>query len=393
MGERDYLRSFDEPPDRTNGDSTKWNRFGSDVIPLWVADMDFAPPPEVREALIERVAAGVFGYCQPTPAHYRAVVEYLVRVYGWSIANEHVVFTPGLVTAIGLACRALSSPGRMIITATPIYPPFLRAPAQNDGAPLGIPLLYDGARWLWDLETLEQRIRQSKPKPELLLLCNPHNPVGQAWTRAELARLLDFALRHDLLVCSDEAHSDLILSDARHVPFASLGDEAVQRTVTLMSPSKAFNLAGLGCSYAIISNEALRRRFLAAAGGFVPKVNTFGLAACRAALSQGDAWLQALLKYLRGNADRVVDTIRALPGFSIVRPEATFLAWIDAREFCGRYGVSDISRFFEEAGVALSDGADFGNPQHVRLNFGCSRQLLDIALQRITAAVAARAAH
>jgi cysteine-S-conjugate beta-lyase len=393
MGRRDHLRSFDEPPDRTNGDSTKWNKFNRDVIPLWIADMDFAPPPEVQEALAERVAAGVFGYCQPTSCDYQAVVEYVARAYGWLVSEEHVVFTPGLVSAIGLACRALSSTGRQIITATPIYPPFLRAPGHNDCAPLSIPLLYDGGRWLWDLETLDLRIRHCEQKPELLLLCNPHNPVGQAWTRAELARLLDFVLRHDLLVCSDEAHSDLILSGARHVPFASLGNEAERRTITLMSPSKAFNLAGLSCGYAIVPDAGLRRRFFAATGGFLPKVNTFGLAACRAALSQGDAWLEALLTYLRCNADRVVDAITALPGLSIVRPEATFLAWIDVREFCVRHSISEIAGFFEQAGVALSDGADFGSPQHVRLNFGCSRRLLDAALQRITTAVAVRAAH
>jgi len=384
----DYRQAFDAPPDRTKADSTKWNKYGGDVIPLWVADMDFAPPAGVCDAIAARTAAGVFGYCQPTSDHVRAVIEHAGRAYGWTIHDEHVVFLPGLVPGICLACNALSGASCEIITATPIYPPFLRAPTYRNTTSLAAPLVRDGGRWQWDLEWLDHRIRQSRHKPELLLLCNPHNPVGQSWTRAELERLLDFVVRHDLRVCADEAHADLILSGARHIPFASLGDEAMRRTVTLMSPSKAYNLAGLGCGYAVIADAELRRRYVAASAGLVPKVNAFGLAACRAALRDESGWLAALREYLSGNAARVVDAVAALPGFAMTRPEATFLAWIDAREFCATQGIADIAGFFERAGVGVSDGADFGNAQHLRLNFGCSRRLLDAALQRMTAAVA-----
>jgi cystathionine beta-lyase len=370
---------FDHPPDRRGGDSAKWNRYaGRDVLPLWVADMDFAVPPAVRDALHRRVEHGVFGYAEPWPSLVRSVVDHLEREYAWAIEPAALVWLPGLVTGLNVACRAV---GGAAFTATPIYPPFLTAPERLATAPLR----RGEARWEWDLDAVEAALG---PEVRLFLLCHPHNPVGRAWDEGELRALDDLAERRGLVVCSDEIHCGLVLDGRRHRPYATLSPEAARRSITLMAPSKTFNVPGLGCAFAVIPDPTLRRAFRRAMAGIVPHVNVLGLVACEAALREGAAWHRALLTYLRGNRDRVLEAVRALPGLRTTPIEATYLAWIDARES----GLPDPHRHLEAAGVGLSAGRGFGPPGlydgFVRLNFGCSRAVLDEALRRIREAIA-----
>jgi cystathionine beta-lyase len=245
-----------------------------------------------------------------------------------------------------------------------------------------IPLRLQGGRWEWDPSRLEEAIT---PRTRLLLLCNPHNPVGRVWSRKELMQLAELAERHDLTICSDEIHAGLILDeDKRHIPIATLAPETARRTITLQAPSKTYNIPGLGCSFAVISDHELRRAFRRTMGWIVPHVNTLGYTAALAAYSQGEEWRRELIAYLRGNRDLVMGEIDRMPGVEMARVEATYLAWIDTR----RSGIGNPARFFEEAGVGLSDGADFDAPGFVRLNFGCPRPLLTKALLRMGKALA-----
>jgi cystathionine beta-lyase len=366
---------FDRVVDRRGTDSAKWSRYaGQDVLPLWVADMDFAAPPAVLEALHRRVDHGVFGYCEPWPSLVESVQEHLAREYAWSIEPSWIVWLPGLVTGLHVACRAVDGSA---FTATPIYPPFLSAPRTLVTAPLA----RGEARWSWDFAAVEAALA---PDTRLFLLCHPHNPVGRVWEEAELRAIADLAERRDLVVCSDEIHCGLVLDPGRrHRPFASLGEHAARRSVTLMAPSKTFNLPGLGCAFAVVPDAHLRGRFRRAMRGIVPHVNVLGLVACEAALRRGGEWRHALIEYLRGNRDRVLAAVGAMPGLRATSVEATYLAWIDARGS----GIPRPQQVFEAAGVGLSDGADFGPGEQyrgfVRLNFGCPRATLDEALSRM----------
>jgi len=369
-------------------DSLRWREIaGRDVIPLTVADMDLPAPPAVVAALQERIRSGLFGYAAPWPGLIEAVIEHCAREYDWRIDAAWLVWLPGVVPALHVASRAVGQPGDGALTATPIYPPFLSAPLNAQRRLLTLPLVHNEAGWGWDFAAADALMRAAK----LLLLCHPHNPVGRAWRLDELWQLALLAEKHDLIVCSDEIHCDLTLF-GRHTPFATLAPEIAARTITLMAPSKTFNLAGLSCAWAIIPDAQLRRAFLDAARGIVPAPNALGLIACEAALRHGGPWRNALLDTLRAQAARVEQTINALPGLTMDRVEATTLAWID----CSQLGVMHPAAFFADAGVALSDGARFGPgqtyAQYVRLNFATTRPLLDAALERLREACLA-AAH
>ncbi len=375
------MSRFDEPIDRRDSDSIKWGKYaGRDVLPLWVADMDFAAPPAVIEALHRRIDHGVFGYGHPWPSLTESVLAHLESEYGWKIQPEWIVWLPGLVTGLNVACRAVTGE---VLTATPIYPPFLSAPRLSERPLKRVELALADDRWGWDLTALEQA---TTTQTELFLLCHPHNPVGRCWSREELNSLADYAEHHDLIVCSDEIHCGLILDeDKRHIPFASLSSEAAKRTITLMAPSKTFNIPGLGCAFAVISDPALRQRFHRAMDGIVPHVNVLGLAACEVAYRNGADWHDELLDYLRGNRDRVTVAVHGQKRVKMAPVEATYLAWIDVREL----GLDKPAAHFEAHGLGLSDGTDFGAPGWLRLNFGCPRSTLDQALERFRTAVAA----
>jgi cystathionine beta-lyase len=339
--------------------------------------MDFAAPPAVVAALQRRAAHGVFGYAEATPALYEAVIDWLASRYGWAIEPDWLVWLPGLVTGLNVACRAL--PGD-VLTATPVYPPFLSAPRFSGNGLATFALQRVDGRWVFDWAAAEAALT---PASRLFLLCHPHNPVGRAWEKAEIEQVLAFCRQHRLVLCSDEIHCDLLLDDRPHQPAARL--DAALPSITLMAPSKTFNVPGLGCAWAVIADATLRRAFTRAMAGIVPHVNLMGLAACEAALRHGQAWHAELLQVLRRNRDRVEAVVAATPGVTMTHVEATYLAWIDVRAL----QLEDPARHFETHGLGLSDGADFGTPGWLRLNFGCPLPTLEEALRRFAGAVAA----
>ncbi len=373
---------FDRAIERRGSDSFKWARYaGRDVLPLWVADMDFAAAPEIVAALHARVDHGVFGYAAAPATAAAAVCEALRRDYGWEVAPEWLVWQPGLVPAISACCRLLDDPADEVATYVPAYPPFLRVAGHVRRHLVRCPMPDDGVRYGLDTERLERTL---PPATRLFIFCNPHNPTGRAFARAELEAFAAVCLRRNLLVCSDEIHCGLVLdADRRHIPLAALDPDLAARTITLMAPSKTFNLPGLACAFAVIPNADLRRRFVGAARDVMGEVSPLGYAACTAAYRAAGAWHAALLAYLRGNRDRVEAVVAGWPNVRMRHVEATYLAWLDMRES----GLAEPQAAFLAAGVGLSDGADFGAPGFVRLNFGCPRATLDEALRRMARAL------
>jgi cysteine-S-conjugate beta-lyase len=376
---------FDLPVDRRGTGSHKWDRYADrDVIPMWVADMDFRSPPAVIAALHDRVAHGVFGYTSAPDDLAQVIVDHLARDCDWHIEPQWIVWLPGLVTGLNLAASLAGETGDAVVTLTPIYPPFLAAPRHARRECIHVPLAGTTAGWIIDFDRLEAAIT---PRTRMLMLCNPHNPVGRVYTWDELLRVADLCLRHDLSICSDEIHYGLVLDRAtRHVVLAALSPEIAERSLTLMAPSKTFNIPGLGMSFAIVPGVPLRQRLYRAMAGFTPSVNALGFTAALAAYRGSGAWHAALLDYLRGNRDLVERRVASMPDMSMHHVEATYLAWVDARDI----DVADAHRFFEEGGVGLSDGREFGAPGFVRINFGCRRALLETGLDRMATALARR---
>jgi cysteine-S-conjugate beta-lyase len=380
---------FDRTPARRDSDSNKWRKFPADVLPMWVADMDFPSPPAVVAALRARVEHGFFGYLTEKPELQEVVAERLAKRYGWRVEPDAVMPLPGVIAGFNLAIRALTTPGEGLLVQTPVYPPILRA-AGNHGLTRDGHALTRGAdgRYTVDLDTFRAAMR---PRTRAFLLCNPHNPVGRLFERGELEAMADACLRRDLWIIADEIHADLLYDGRQHVPMATLAPEVEQRTVTLIAPSKTFNVPGLKCAVAVVPNASLRERLTAAVSDLVPKINVLGHTAAVAAYREGDAWLEALLRYLEANRDVLVREVAAhLPGVRMAAPEATYLAWLD----CGETGLADPCTFFlEHARVALNDGKLFGpgGDGFVRLNFGCPRALLVEGLGRMRAALARRA--
>ncbi|MBL9199889.1 MAG: PatB family C-S lyase [Opitutaceae bacterium] len=378
---------FDHAPDRRGTDSQKWQKYaGRDVLPLWVADMDFASAPPIIEALHRRVDHGIFGYARPVQSTTGAIVEAMKRNYGWKIDPAWIVWLPGLVVGLNVTAQAFAEPGDEVLTLSPVYPPFMSAPKNSARASITVPWAQDGRGWAIDWDALERAVT---PRTKLFYLCNPHNPLARVWRRAELTRLAEFCERHNLILCSDEIHCDLILDPALpHIPTAVLSPEIAARTITLMAPSKTYNVPGLGTSIAIIPDAMRRARFLRATAGIVAEVTCLGFTACEAAYRDGEPWRQALLAYLRGNRDYLLEAIaRDLPGVRVEAPvEATYLLWMNVAAL----GHANPAAHFEKHGVGLSDGAMFGAAKgsHVRLNFGCARATLVEAVRRMKAGLA-----
>jgi len=380
---------FDRVIDRRPSDSNKWRKFPADVLPLWVADMDFPSPPAVVQALRARVEHGFFGYLMERPELHEVVAERVAKRYGWSVSPDAVMPLPGVIAGFNLALRALTAPGDGLLVQTPVYPPILRA-AGNHGLTRDEHALTrdGGGRYRVDLDAFARAVG---PRTRAFLLCNPHNPVGRVFERAELEGMAAVCTRRDLWIVADEIHGELLLDGRRHVPIATLSPEIEARTITFMAPSKTFNLPGLKCAVAIVPNASLRDRLTAAVADLVPKINVLGHAAAVAAYRNGDTWLEALLSYLEGNRDFLAKEVpRRLPGVTLAPPEATYLAWLDCRG--ARIPGGDPYTFFlERAKVALNDGRLFGpgGEGFVRLNFGCPRALLAEGLERMAKALAA----
>ena len=373
---------FDEVPNRIGKSSLKWSKYKNfDIIPLWVADMDFRSPSPVIQLAREISDDGNFGYGICPPALSETVINRLNDFYDWSVERNSIIWLPGMVCGLNIACRSLADEATQVITNTPVYPPFLSSPG-NSGLPCTrIPMIVKEGRFTIDFDALYNL--ETSPN-DLFMLCHPHNPVGTNFSRQELENLSEYIIERELFICSDEIHCDLILEESlSHIPFASLSDEIADRTITLMAPSKTFNLAGFGCSFAIISNAGLRKRFKNAMRGIVPDPPAMGFRLAEVAYRECEEWRIRLLHYLRSNRDFVFKELLLLDGLIPYSPESTYLMWIDATEL----KVDCPHAFFENAGVGLSNGADFAGPGFLRLNLGSSFNLLESAIARMKSAI------
>ncbi|MDP7575971.1 MAG: PatB family C-S lyase [Pseudomonadales bacterium] len=370
---------FDTVLNRRDTDSGKWARYaGTNILPMWVADMDFKAPLEIINGMKERADHGIFGYASPPPELPGVIIERMARMYNWQVHEDEIQFLPGVVPGLNIASRGLVSPGESIITATPIYYPFLSAP-DNWGLKLHrIRAGNTGGEWSFPQDELESTLADN-PDIKLLLLCNPFNPIGRLLNKKELKRIIETCLKYDVLICSDEIHCDLLFDDRKHVPTASISSEAADITVTLMAPTKTFNLAGVGGSVAITKNPDIRERFMEARKGTLVGVNVFAYTSMLIAYRDCESWRQELIGYLQANRDYLADRIKNIPGISMSPVEATYLAWLDVSQLA----LADAMSFFEDAGVGFSDGAQFDGEGFMRFNFACPRETLIEACDRI----------
>jgi cystathionine beta-lyase len=373
---------FDQIIDRTPSHALKWEKYkGRDILPMWIADTEFKCAQPIVDALHARTEHGLMGYTLPAndAGANQAVVDWLARQYDWQISPEWIVWTPGVVPAFNVACKALCQPGDKVLIQTPNYPPLIAVPKLHDLVKVDIGTVAIEERWTIDFNELEKQA--ADPACKLFIMCNPMNPVGSVLTPSELSRIADICSSNNVMLCSDEIHCDIILDEnAKHIPAGKL-TEFNGQAITLMAASKTFNVAGLGTSFAIIEDPSVRRKFTQAAQGLVPWVTVLGLTATQAAFTQCDEWHQAFLTYLRGNRDYLVAEIANIDGLKLLTPQATFLAWIDASGL----GVGNPQKHFEELGVGPSPGADFGDKNFVRINFGCPRSQLEQAVALIKA--------
>ncbi|MFT4721342.1 MAG: cystathionine beta-lyase [Candidatus Azotimanducaceae bacterium] len=372
---------FDQVIDRSESSCTKYEKYaGRDILPLWVADMDFQSPAAILEALHRRVDHGVFGYTLPPPELKEVIVERLQRLYDWQVSADDIVFMPGVVPGLNMACRGLLGEDEAALTATPVYYPFLEAPELQSRELIRLPVESTADGFRFPLRALDQ---EAGGRAKLLMLCNPFNPVGRALDRDELTQIAAICERKDLWICSDEIHCDLLLDGRQHIPIATISADAAARTVTLLAPSKTFNIAGLGGSFAVIQNPALRASFMAAGQGILPGLSLLSYDAMLVAYRDCADWHGALLRYLQGNRDYLLEALNALPGIHMHVVEATYLAWIDVSAL----GLSNPASFFESHGLGLSAGKQFGDKGFMRLNFGCSRSILVSAVARFEKAL------
>jgi cystathionine beta-lyase len=373
---------FDTPIPRRGSGCIKYDR-RPELDPFWVADMDFASAPAILEALHRRVDHGVFGYAQAHEGLNEALIGYLRERRGASVPMEHITHLGGLVPALSLAVRAFCKPGEAVMTLTPVYPPFLGVHHDGKVPLITVDHVMGENGWTFDWEAMEKAVT---PETRLFLLCNPQNPLGRVFSKAGILRLAEFCEAHDLVLVSDEIHCDLIFDEAAtpHVSALNLPERFAKRTITLLSPSKTWNIAGLGYAFAVIADDPLRRRFQAARGHTLAEINALAYYAAEAAYRHGEPWRRELIAYLRQNRDTLVDFIRTrCPQLSVRAGDATYLAWIDASAL----GVANPALHFEKhAGLFLSDGAFFGWPQCVRFNFGCPRAAMLAGLEKIAAA-------
>jgi len=390
---------FDRLIERRGTRSDKWRAFPEDVFPLWVADMDFAAPPAVQAALQSKLEHGIFGYEGPSFELLEVVAERMQKLYDWLVTPDMVLAVPGVITGFNLAARITCQPGQGVMVQSPVYPPFLKVHI-NTGLQLQVSQLHKvstntNLRYEIDFDEFEARVNSSGARTGMFLLCQPHNPTGNIYTPEQLTHLADICLKNDIFICSDEIHSELLLGGAHHTPMASLSPEIADRTITLIAPSKTFNVAGLFTAFAIIPNPDLRKAYKKEIERQTLHVNILGLAAAQASFSGDcDDWLKDLLVYLTGNRDLLVDTIaHDLSGISCTIPDATYLAWLDCTELVntGKISTSPCEFFLKNAHVALNDGATFGSGGEgfVRLNFGCPRSTLVSALERMRSALEA----
>lgn len=370
---------FDELIDRTNTDSFKWDKYKNrDIIPLWVADMDFKAAPPILKALEDVTKQGVIGYWHAPDELADVIVKRLEERHNWKIEKDWIVYLPGLVPGLTLSCMVVGNDGDEIITTVPVYGPFMKAPEAAKKKLVKVQMKLENNRWTLDFDAIRAAIT---PRTRMFMLCNPYNPAGTVFTKEELQTLSDICTEHNIVICADEIHCDLILDESKkHISIATLSKEAEKQTITLLSPSKTFNIAGLGCSFAVIPDGEIRAKFANLKYIVEPMPSAYAFQAALAAYRDCDEWHEQLLAYLRKNHDYILQEMNAIKGFSMQPLESTYLAWIDTRES----EIENISEILENAGVGISDGGFFFDGKgFIRLNFGTQMRRLEAAVWRM----------
>ena len=378
---------FNQVIDRRGTDAIKleemksiWGR--TDLIPLWVADMDFATPPFVLDAVKNRCEHPILGYTGKSESYYQSIIDWVAKRHGMTITAEEINYVPGIVAGLGMALNCFTKPGDKVMIMTPVYPPFSWLPSRNQRELVTCPLLLENGEYHLNLDYLSTHCDDVK----VLILCNPHNPGGVVWKREELEALADFCADNNILVFSDEIHADLTLPPHKHIPFAMVSKKARQNSITFMAPSKTFNMPGVAASHTIIFNKGLREQFEAhLAAGELNAGHVFAFDAVKAAFNQGEEWLDQCLAYIQANIDYVDNFLKThTPKIKAMRPQASFLVWLDCRDL----GLSQeaLTKFFaDEAGLALNDGATFGKEGigFMRLNIASPRVILEKAMSQL----------
>ncbi|WP_134701617.1 MalY/PatB family protein [Ammoniphilus sp. YIM 78166] len=385
--------NFDQMIERRNTASYKWDQverlFGDPaILPMWVADMDFAAPPSVLEAIKKRVDHGVLGYTIRPQSYYDAIMGWLKRRHDWKIEQEWITTSPGVVTALSMLVDLLTQPGDKVIIQTPVYPPFYDVVNKNNRTLIQNPLLLEDRYYSMDFAALEEQMMD--PETKLMLLCNPHNPVGRVWRREELIQLGDLALKHGVFIISDEIHCDWIYPGYQHIPFASLSEEFALNSITCIAPTKTFNLAGIQTSTVIIADPSRRKEYNDRLSTLSLHLEScFGLIAVEAAFNEGDEWLDELIEYVRSNLEYLTDFIgQYLPKIDVIKPEGTYLVWLDFRKL-GLNSTQLKELMYQQAKVAFNEGSSFGKNGEgfLRVNLACPRAILIEGLDRLKKAL------
>lgn len=390
--------NFDEIIDRTQTESYKWNSdalkemFGEDgILPFWVADMDFKVAEPIIEALRKRVEHGIYGYSVRPDSYYQAIINWTKRRFGWEIEKEWIEYTPGIVPAVNYLVQALLRPGDKVLIQEPVYYPFKKSVENNGCHVIVNELKYNGDFYEIDFQDFEEKVKDTKVK--VFILCSPHNPVSRVWTEEELRKMGDICLANDVMVISDEIHNDLVYSGNKHIMFGSLSEELADISITCTAPSKTFNLAGMQASNVIISNKEVMTKYREQLErNNIGMQNPLSIVAAEAAYNEGEEWLEQLLRYLEGNIDFIKKYLAEnLPKARLIKPQATYLGWIDLREY-----ESDGKKLEElvikEGKVAFDGGTWFGQggDGFLRINYACPRALLEEGLKRLSKAVSSK---
>ena len=377
--------NFDRIINRRGSNAIKWDLFGEETLPLWVADMDFASPKEVISEVQARLEHPIFGYQSKDMELLDVIVDWMFKQHGWKITPEDILLVPGVVVGFNWAVRSFTEIKDSFIFQTPVYFPFFNISQNNNVQQVTVPLKNTDNGYEIDFDEFEGKIREDT---RIFILCNPHNPVGRVYRKDELERLGEICLANDILICSDEIHCDLVYPGHTHLPIASLSKELAMNTITLMAPSKTFNMPGLHFSFAVVQNENLRSKMTKARNGIIGEPNILAQSAAKAAYKYGGEWLGALLKYLDQNRQLVVEFTKAnIPEVRVHSPEGTYLAWLDCSALNLKEGPYKF--ILENAKVALNDGKTFGGNSSgfVRLNFGCPKSVLIKALNQMAISI------
>ncbi|HEY4602217.1 MAG TPA: MalY/PatB family protein [Cerasibacillus sp.] len=387
------MTQFNTIHQRKNTKSIKWDALqdifqADDILPMWVADMDFSAPQPVLDTLSKRIQHGIFGYTMIDQEVKESIVNWLERRHQWGIQTDWLTFSPGVVTSLHMAVQALTNPKDKVLIQTPVYTPFYQVIESHDREIVKNPLIYENGTYHIDFVDLDEKLKEAKA----FILCSPHNPVGRVWRQDELIKIATLCEKHDVLLFSDEIHADLIYPNHKHIPIASLSKEMSMRTITCMSPSKTFNLAGLQASYIVTENPSLKEKIDASfQKQGLSLLNTMGTLAMEAAYSHGEAWLDELRNVLTEHVHYVIETLEAETDLRVIRPEGTYLVWVDCQSL-GLKGEALQQFMIEKAKVGLNAGFGYGieGEQFMRINIACPRETLEEGMKRIVAAVQSR---